>query len=427
MKVLLSHPAGNQNVRAMLDALTRADLLARFATTVAADEKSAIAQLMPAGMRREWLRRSFDLPREKVLQHPWRELTRVACKAAGWKSAMRHESGFASGDAIFQDFDRFVGRSLRSVNAREPLGAVYAYEDSALNTFRAAKALGIKRIYDLPIAYWSLGRDLMQEEGERLPAWAPTLGGGLMDSHEKHDRKTQELEEADLVVVASQFVRDSLPASAAHKACVMSPFGTPPRWNGGWSDAALDASRPLRVLFAGSMGQRKGLGDLMQAMNMLKGENIELIALGSMMAEPEFYLSQYAGLKHEKSRPHSEVLSLMRSCDVFCLPSIVEGRALVMQEAMSQGLPVVITPNTGGADLVIEGRTGFLVPIRSPEKIAEKLAWLNQHRPELVAMKEQAAHHAAGYSWKAYGDTVVDAIRPLLQSAVPAGAALLQR
>ena len=57
---------------------------------------------------------------------------------------------------------------------------------------------------------------------------------------------------------------------------------------------------------------------------------------------------------------------------------------------MSQGLPLVITPNTGGDDLVIEGRTGFLVPIRSPEKIAEKLAWFNQHRQELLAMKEQA-------------------------------------
>ena len=43
MKVLLSHSAGNQNVRAMLDALSRAGLLARFATTVAADEGSAVS------------------------------------------------------------------------------------------------------------------------------------------------------------------------------------------------------------------------------------------------------------------------------------------------------------------------------------------------------------------------------------------------
>jgi glycosyltransferase involved in cell wall biosynthesis len=161
------------------------------------------------------------------------------------------------------------------------------------------------------------------------------------------------------------------------------------------------------------MGQRKGLGDLLQAMRLLGGENIELVVMGSPMAELDFYRLEYAGFTHEKGRPHAEVLALMRSCDVFCLPSIVEGRALVMQEAMSQGLPVVITPNTGGADLVVEGETGFLVPIRSPEQIAAKLAWLNQHRPELVAMKDKAAQHAAGYSWKRYGEVVVDAIRAL--------------
>ena len=413
MTLLLSHPAGNQNVRAMLDALQTAGMLGRFATTVAADETSPLLKLMPAGARREWLRRRFDVPRDKVLQHPWRELARVACSAVGWRSALRHEQGFASTDAIIRDFDRFVAHALPRRVSRDGLSAVYAYEDGALDTFRAARTLGLKRVYDLPIAYWELGRRLQQEEAERLPTWAPTLGGGLLDSPAKLERKTQELDLADLVVVASHFVRDSLPASAAQKAVVMSPFGSPPVWTGGWSDAALDPGRPMRVLFAGSMGQRKGLGDLLQAMRLLGGENIELVVMGSPMAELDFYRGEYAGFTHEKGRPHAEVLALMRSCDVFCLPSIVEGRALVMQEAMSQGLPVVITPNTGGADLVVEGETGFLVPIRSPEQIAAKLAWLNQHRPELVAMKDKAAQHAAGYSWKRYGEVVVDAIRAL--------------
>ncbi len=413
MTLLLSHPAGNQNVRAMLDALQTAGLLGRFATTVAADEHSPLLRLMPEGMRREWLRRRFDVPRDKVLQHPWRELARVACGALGWRSALRHEQGFASTDAIIRDFDRFVAHALPRRVSRDGLSAVYAYEDGALDTFRAARTLGLQRVYDLPIAYWELGRRLQQEEAERLPTWAPTLGGGLLDSPAKLERKTQELDLADLVVVASHFVRDSLPASAAQKAVVMSPFGSPPVWTGGWSEAALDPARPMRVLFAGSMGQRKGLGDLLQAMRLLGGENIELVVMGSPMAELDFYRREYAGFTHEKGRPHAEVLALMRSCDVFCLPSIVEGRALVMQEAMSQGLPVVITPNTGGADLVIEGETGFLVPIRAPEQIAARLAWLNQHRPELVAMKDKAAQHAAGYSWKRYGEVIVDAIRAL--------------
>jgi glycosyltransferase involved in cell wall biosynthesis len=135
--------------------------------------------------------------------------------------------------------------------------------------------------------------------------------------------------------------------------------------------------------------------------------------MGSLLADLDFYRSQYPGFTHEKGRPHAEVLKLMRSCDVFCLPSLYEGRALVMQEAMSQGLPVVITPNTGGEDLVVEGKTGFLVPIRSPEKIAEKLAWFNQNRQELPAMKEAAMQHAASYTWPNYSQVVIDAIRKL--------------
>ncbi|MBU2410890.1 MAG: glycosyltransferase family 4 protein, partial [Gammaproteobacteria bacterium] len=229
----------------------------------------------------------------------------------------------------------------------------------------------------------------------------------------KLDRKVKELELADLVVVPSQFVADSLPGWAAGKPRVLSPFGSPSSPAGLASQPPGDRSRPLRVLFVGSMGQRKGLADLFAAMRLLEGENIELIVMGSLLKEHAFYASQYAGFKHEKGRPHAEVLELMRSCDVFCLPSLYEGRALVMQEAMSQGLPLVITANTGGEDLVIEGRTGFLVPIRSPEAIAEKLAWFNQHRQELEAMKEAAVRHAATYTWKAYGDTVIEAIRKL--------------
>ena len=94
----------------------------------------------------------------------------------------------------------------------------------------------------------------------------------------------------------------------------------------------------------------------------------------------------------------------------------VDGRGLELsmskvRAAVSQGLPVIITPNTGGADLVIEGQTGFLVPIRSPETIAQKIAWFDDNRRELPAMKAAAMRHAAGYTWQHYGELVVDAIR----------------
>jgi glycosyltransferase involved in cell wall biosynthesis len=158
------------------------------------------------------------------------------------------------------------------------------------------------------------------------------------------------------------------------------------------------------------MGQRKGLGDLFAAIRLLGRRDVELVVMGAPAAPMEFYRRELADFTYEPGRPHDQVLVLMRTCDVLVLPSIVEGRALVMQEAMSQGLPLIITPNTGGADLIEEGRTGFLVPIRSPERIADKIAWLADHRAETAEMGRNAQRKAEAYTWAAYGETVCAAL-----------------
>ena len=62
----------------------------------------------------------------------------------------------------------------------------------------------------------------------------------------------------------------------------------------------------------------------------------------------------------------------MRSCDLLVLPSIVEGRALVLQEAMACGLAMIATPNAGAEDLIVEGETGFLVPVGAPGRDCRK-------------------------------------------------------
>lgn len=96
----------------------------------------------------------------------------------------------------------------------------------------------------------------------------------------------------------------------------------------------------------------------------------------------------------------------MRTCDVFCLPSIVEGRALVIQEAMSQGLPIIITPNTGAEDLVIDEETGFLVPIRNPDAIADKINWFLANRNKIFQMGKKAKQLADTYSWDSYANKI---------------------
>ncbi|NJB87434.1 glycosyltransferase involved in cell wall biosynthesis [Lewinella marina] len=414
--IIVSHPTGNANVRAVLDGLQERNLLLRFHTSIASFPGNLwdkIGQLPPL---HEFERRRFRPELSPYTrQHPWRELGRLAAGRAGLKSLTAHETGMFSVDHIYHALDRKVAEDVR---ASQEATAVYAYEDGALESFQAAKERGLTCVYDLPIAYWETLRELISEEAERRPDWAPTLGGGIRDSQQKLDRKTRELELADVVVGPGSFVMDSLPDWAADKRRIVSPFGSPVSPT---EPAAAPPSRSggkLRVLFVGSMGQRKGLGDLFEAMKLLNHPGIELVVLGSLQAPMEFYRREYPDFTYEATRPHAGVLELMASCDVFCLPSIVEGRALVMQEAMSRGLPVIITPNTGGADLVIPDETGILVPIRSPRAIAEAIQWFHDHREELPRMSAAARRHAAAYTWPAYGGTVARELSELLPSTV---------
>jgi glycosyltransferase involved in cell wall biosynthesis len=124
----------------------------------------------------------------------------------------------------------------------------------------------VRRIYDLPIGYWRAAQQMFATERDLQPEWACTLTG-LGDSADKLARKDQELELADAVVVPSQFVRSTLPHQNAARAQIqVVPFGSPPALS---RPAQLEANGPLRVLYVGSLGQRKGLSYALAAVEAL--------------------------------------------------------------------------------------------------------------------------------------------------------------
>jgi glycosyltransferase involved in cell wall biosynthesis len=397
--IVLSHPTGNANVRAVADAFLRHRILFRFATCIAFAQQSTLPGTLA--------RRTFDIPREKLWLRPVRETVRHVASKLGLQFLVAHEHGWASIDAVGRDLDRSVARKIQALPDGE-ITSVYCYEDFALNTFEIAKRRGARCIYDVPIAAWELSQRLLREQAERWPAWEPTLLG-TRDSAEKLQRKQRELELSDMIVTPSKFVLDSLPpAIRAEKQCILAEFGSPSL--AAPPDGAPVARRRLRLLFAGAMTQRKGLADLFAAMKLVDSETVELVVIGSRLMPMSFYHEAFARFTYEPPREQAAVFDLMRSCDVLVLPSIVEGRALVQQEAMACGLPLIVTRNAGGEDLIGEGKTGFLVPPNSPESIAEKISWFVEHRSELPAMSAAARAKAAELTWSGYGDKIVHAI-----------------
>ncbi len=207
MKTLITHPTGNQNVRAVIAAMADAECLHEFNTTLSFNPQAAWLKILPKNIRAECLRRSFPARQHQVCTHPWREMARIVFPKVGLEHFLRHETGWASIDSVYRKFDKAVALRLRRSAQRNGVSVVYAYEDGALATFKQAKKLGLTCVYDLPIAYWKTARRLLVEESLRLPGWAPTLKGGIKDSPEKLERKTQELQLADIVVGTRLFCR----------------------------------------------------------------------------------------------------------------------------------------------------------------------------------------------------------------------------
>jgi glycosyltransferase involved in cell wall biosynthesis len=283
------------------------------------------------------------------------------------------------------------------------LNGVYAYEDAALQTFLAARRLGIRTIYDLPIGYWREARRIYEEERELQPAWASTLTG-LKDSPAKLARKDEELQLADQVIVPSRFVESTL---LNHKACKapvsVAPFGSPAPVS---TLPESDNTSPLRVLFIGSLGQRKGLAYLLEAVHYLDTA-VKLTLIGKITSLDCKPLAQALERHHWiETLPNSAILEQMRLHDVLVLPSLFEGYALVISEALSQGLPVIATPNSGATEAVRNGLEGFIVPIRSSESIAECLQQLFKDREKLYFMRQACLTRAAELSWNGYEQSI---------------------
>lgn len=397
--ILVSHPTGNQNSRAVIEGLHHEGFLHSFHTSLASPwNKGQLAK------------RSFPVPFEKIKLHPWRELLRLSIGKYFKDSLLKPETGYSCVDQIYRAQDVQIAKNLKNWRPK----AIYCYEDGALHSFRSAKKLGIACIYELPIAYGQTSQSLLNEEGFRYPEWKPTLIG-IRDSKEKMLCKKEELELADIIICPSNFVLKSIPEFLiGEKPVLVNPYGTEVDSSPESKDLleTNPVGSPLKLLFVGELSQRKGLADLFEAIKLLNNRNsVELHIVGKAIAPIAFYKEQGVVFNYHGTCSRKQVIKHMQQADVFVLPSIVEGRALVQLEALGQGLPLIISTNTGGEDLIIEKETGFIIPIRRPDLIAEKIEWFVQHSDKIPKMKSIAKQHSQTISWQVFQQNMIHFFR----------------
>jgi glycosyltransferase involved in cell wall biosynthesis len=114
---------------------------------------------------------------------------------------------------------------------------------------------------------------------------------------------------------------------------------------------------------------------------------------------------------------HAKLADVYRTASVFVLASVEEGMALSVLEALASGVPVIVTENTGAADIVTHGREGLVVPARDPAALADALLQLYEDEPRRRAMAAAAADAAKTWTWDAYGDRAAATYARLMEHA----------
>jgi glycosyltransferase involved in cell wall biosynthesis len=164
---------------------------------------------------------------------------------------------------------------------------------------------------------------------------------------------------------------------------------------------------PLRLLFVGTFGERKGCHELIQAIAALRREGLtcRLDIVGR-----EEYTGEEARLRHDVDacelrgvvrflgqRAPEDLGPLYSDSDVFCLPSRMEGLPLALIEAMAYGLPAIATPVGCIGDLVIDGKTGLLANVGDVTSLTEQIARLARDPDLRERLGSNGARHVTAH------------------------------
>lgn len=170
---------------------------------------------------------------------------------------------------------------------------------------------------------------------------------------------------------------------------------------------SVDVDRGEDILFLGRLAPKKRVSDLIRAFAQIEEDvpESDLVVVGTGPKEAELKdLAVQLGVDDRVSfegRVSDEAIPrYYASAGVFALPSVWEGHPLTLLEAWASGAPVVTSAVEGIEEFVEHEETGYLVPPKSPDELADALVYALQNRDEALEWGQNARELVeAEYSW----------------------------
>ena len=324
-----------------------------------------------------WSAERFGIPRQCVLSAwPQGVADRLTQKLSSEKLCIWPEAWL----------HRWFGRWAASRIVKECWDAVVCWSGVGEETFLTLSGKGVLRICNRGSSHIRTQARLLQEESLRVGVSCECPSPWMIA------REEREYALADVLCVPSTFAKQTcIQEGVVPDKVALVLLGVDTRAFRPSLDviesrcARIISGEPLRVLGVGTISFRKGVWDLAEILKVLRSEPFSFRFVGpieSQAAPVVSRLRDYATFL--PAQPQKDLPSHYAWGDVFLLPTIEDGFQLVLGQAAAAGLPILTTSHGAGLDLVHEGMTGWVLPVRNPGDFVQRLRWCHEHRRELA-------------------------------------------
>ncbi|MGQ0844496.1 MAG: glycosyltransferase [Sporichthyaceae bacterium] len=303
------------------------------------------------------------------------------------------------------------------------LPMAFGHKAAYLLTVRRLKALLAQADPDLVHAHYVSSYGLLGAMADRHPYVVSVWGSDIYDFPQAGAMQRRMVEfalgRADAICSTSQVMRQET-GKYSDKPVAVTPFGVD-------TDRFVPNPRPAddRVAFGivKTMDDKYGIDVLLHGFRRYLdtapaelAERSDLVIVGGgpkLDAYRELAASLKLGdaVRFTGKIPHADVPGTLAALDVFVVPSVLDSESfgVAAVEAQACGLPVVVSDCGGLPEVVLDGRTGFVVPRRDPDALAARLRDLAVD-PALRARLGVAAreHAVAAYTWESNAGLMLD-------------------
>jgi len=295
----------------------------------------------------------------------------------------------------------------------EPVRAIWGYDTSSADAFKQAKQLGMLTILDRTIGDPRVFNSIMQEVYEQYQEYF--TNGDFLISQKSIDVQDTEYSLADRILVGSRFCGETISSHLArpdvaqkievvpycYDDVFFKPVISPPR----------PANKPVRFLFLGQAGPRKGIHLLLKAFARIPRSAATLTIVGQLQIPSDVFARFAERVTLYPPVVRCDVAPFIRECDCLVFPSYFEGSAITVYEALACGRGVIQSRNTG---LDAIPSAGLALPRLDEQTLYEALMHVIDHPDILSQWQANAPKVAEQFTFTRYCEAVSRALSRIM-------------